>query len=501
MKKVKTMTEIFGLEEDITKRDAEKIKDPKSLHDFFKNFQDTTNYVLPLASSAAEKILANHPEQKDQIDASVENSQGFLKSIELVTKDLQSNLSKIQKDWDKENTFLGKAGTAVDKAKAAVGGAVDKAKSAISPSDPRAGRDAPAFVDDPQFGPGKLGAKPASVSAVPSPFKKSVSPAAVSQPNNSTPSMLKKPSDTGMITKKLDKPEKPGVDFDVYGKDINKKSNVDPFAQTIFKHGDQNLTGPGSKTNDKPKVNVPQSPAHSGIMSKDKSIPSVDTSVSTNKIFRSQADWDKEINQLKKSGAPADKIADMERRKQLAAKIDSFDDKPSPVQPAGDQNLTSPGGAWDDLAALAGVPTPGQKPSDWDKANKAAASLVQKNPEQKPKVEPKQEPVKAEPKQVAPAKPVGKDWDKDAAAAAKQGAAGRPVKRTGGKPAPSNKQSVPVNPEDPEDAKFRRALANKDDENELDLTGSEARTGKVMSRSASVKDKRAMDRALAAAKK
>jgi hypothetical protein len=225
-----SISKVFGIVEDVSKSEAEKIKDPKSLYNFLKNFTDTSNYVLPLASNAAEKILAKDPQTLQAVEPTIGKAWDFVDDIEKSNSKLGSNLTKIQKDWERENSVLGKLGAkaqdiygkgkdALGKAVGAVGdagkaaaGAVGGAGKAVGGALGKAAGAAKGAVtpsarpwEDPEYraaqghkvaGPGPHAPEPKSDKSLPFGDKNATS-----------------------ITKALKKPgEKGGKDFDVYGK-------------------------------------------------------------------------------------------------------------------------------------------------------------------------------------------------------------------------------------------------------------------------------------------
>lgn len=150
---------VFGINEDISSKDAQKIKDPKSLFQFLKNFDDTASVSLGYADNAADKILAKHPEELDKVKPAIAQAWDFVDKIDNAVQGMQANLGKVQKDWERENTMLGKlgakaqdlygkgkqaAGDAAAAGKAALGKAADVGKAAASAVGGAAGKAASA---------------------------------------------------------------------------------------------------------------------------------------------------------------------------------------------------------------------------------------------------------------------------------------------------------------------------------------------------------------------
>jgi hypothetical protein len=118
--------EKFLLKEDIRTKDLGKVKSPKDLAVFMKNYSDTLNQVNPQLTQKINTVLP--PETANKIEPEVAKAGDFIKSMDGVTKNLQTDLGKIQKDWERHNTLLGKVkGGASDflgKVKAGVQGGV-----------------------------------------------------------------------------------------------------------------------------------------------------------------------------------------------------------------------------------------------------------------------------------------------------------------------------------------------------------------------------------------
>ncbi len=77
--KNKSLVEVFSLDEDITKKDADKVKDPQSLHQFLNNVVDTVNYVMPSVNRKAGQILAKHPEELQKLQPGFQGVDQFIK--------------------------------------------------------------------------------------------------------------------------------------------------------------------------------------------------------------------------------------------------------------------------------------------------------------------------------------------------------------------------------------------------------------------------------------
>lgn len=224
-----SISKVFGINEDISKGEADKIKDPKSLHAALKNYADTSNYVLPMIANKADTLLGKDNEVEPQLMKALDAG-GFVDDVEKTVGSIGTNLAKIQKDWERENTFMGKAGAkaadlygkgkdALGKAAGAVG---DAGKAAIGGVKGAAGAAAGAI--------GKAGAA-AKGAVTPSarPWEDPEYRAAQSHKvAGAGPHDPEKPGDKKLpfgdpkatsITKAFKTPnQKAGDDFDVYGK-------------------------------------------------------------------------------------------------------------------------------------------------------------------------------------------------------------------------------------------------------------------------------------------